>query len=498
MNNPASLYSVTSVALARQMDILKAQGYQTITISQYVAWVRGEAVTLPAKPVLVTFDDNIISANAATAILNARGLKAVMYAVQGFADNPQGWNMDWAALRALQSAGWNIQLHAGPKGHALSDQTSCPYFYGCRTSSTETDAAYKARVKADIAAGLLALKNQLGVASSPSFAVPWDFWGQTGTDSVIRDWFPAYLASQFDVVFNQDYGYTNAFNRRYRFEVHSDTTDAAFTAMLKDSRFGAPLRPTSIPVLGYHQMNQNNLYSVTTEQFTQQMDLLFTQGYRTITPQQYVAWLQGNNAGIPLKPILITFDDNIGNARAATPILQERSMKATMYVVSGFADFPDNWNMDWAELKTMMGQGWSMQLHAGPSGHSVFTSGGPDCQYFYACRVPLETAATYQARVRADLTQGLALLKSKLGVDSSPTFALPWDFWGQDKGDTVVTSFLPAELQSRFPVVFEQDYGYTNAFNRRYRFEVHSDTTLAALQTALGNVRFARVVTVPK
>ena len=349
---------------------------------------------------------------------------------------------------------------------------------------------------ADIAGGLQALKAQLGLASSPTIAVPWDFWGQTGTDAVVTSWLPAYLAAQFSVVFGQDWGYSDGFNRRYRFEVHSDTTDALFTGKLTDARFNAPARPTVVPVLCYHQMNQNSLFSVTTAQFTQQMDYLFAQGYRTITPQQYLAWLQGNNAGIPSKPLLITFDDNIGNARAATPILQERFMQATMYVVTGFADFPDGWNMDWVELKGMMSKGWSMQLHAGPSGHAVFTSGGPDCTYFYGCRVPKETAATYQARVKADLTQGIAALQTKLGV-TSPTFALPWDFWGQGKSDTVVTSFLPGELATRFSVVFEQD-GYRNSFNRRYRFEVHSDTTFSAFQAGLNNVRFAKVVTVPQ
>ncbi len=68
---------------------------------------------------------------------------------------------------------------------------------------------------------------------------------------------------------------------------------------------------------------------------------------------------------------------------------------------------------------------------------------------------------------------------------------------GQDMGDTVVKSFLPRELASRFSVVFEQD-GYKNSFNRRYRFEVHSDTTFSAFQAGLKNVRFAKVVTVPQ
>ncbi len=100
---------------------------------------------------------------------------------------------------------------------------------------------------------------------------------------------------------------------------------------------------TSIPVLGYHQLDHTGLYSITSSVFTQQMNRLLLLGYTPITPEQYVAWLQGVQTGLPFKPILITFDDNIANAQAATAILKARNFKATMYVVTGFADLPDGW-----------------------------------------------------------------------------------------------------------------------------------------------------------
>jgi hypothetical protein len=55
-----------------------------------------------------------------------------------------------------------------------------------------------------------------------------------------------------------------------------------------------------------------------------------------------------------------------------------------------------------------------------------------------------------------------------------------------------LAGYLPGYLASKFSVVFEQDWGYTNSYNRRYRYEVHTDTTTAAFTTALGDARFKK------
>jgi peptidoglycan/xylan/chitin deacetylase (PgdA/CDA1 family) len=251
--------------------------------------------------------------------------------------------------------------------------------------------------------------------------------------------------------------------------------------------------PYAIPVLGYHQMNTASFYSVTTTNFTAQMNLLKTLGYSAVSPQQYVRWLQGNNSGLPAKPVFITFDDNIANANAATSVLTSLGLRATMYSVSGFADNPDGWNMDWAQLTALRSSGvWDIQLHAGPQGHYQITTQA--CVNFYACRLTGETSAAYQTRVINDLTAGENALISR-GLMSGPsiTFATPWDDWGQTSSDTVPSSWFPGYLASRFAVVLQQDYGYgSGGFDRRYRFEIHSDTTLAAFEAALSNTRFTR------
>ena len=251
----------------------------------------------------------------------------------------------------------------------------------------------------------------------------------------------------------------------------------------------------SVPVLCYHQLDQpNDLYSISNVTFAAQMDKLLSLGYSSITPDAYVAWLHGKApTNFPTKPILITFDDNILNAYPAGAIMKARGLSSIMFTVSGFADFPDGWNMDWTTLHEMQASGaWHIQLHAGPLGHSQFTSG--TCVDYLACRLPGETAAAYETRVDDDLSSGLAALQQHgLLVGNTMTFALPWDDWGQTGTDAAVTGWLPQYLADRFDVVFDQDWGYAPGFNRRYRFEVHSDHTMADFEAALSDSRFLRV-----
>jgi hypothetical protein len=248
--------------------------------------------------------------------------------------------------------------------------------------------------------------------------------------------------------------------------------------------------PQSIPVLLYHQIDgvTQSVLSVSTAQFTEQMDLLVSLGYKTISPWQYAEWVQGRDLSLPAKPILITFDDNIISAGAAIPILLARQFRAVMYVATGFADFPGGWNMDWTQLQALLASDWYIQLHAGPSGHAALSQS--NCPYFYGCRLSGEDEATYQARVRSDIDSGLAALNQRLGVKESPTFAVPWDYWGQGSTDPAV-NWAPQYFSAKFSVVFHQVWGYRPSLNRRYRYELGTTSTVQQLQAALSSPQFA-------
>ena len=79
-------------------------------------------------------------------------------------------------------------------------------------------------------------------------------------------------------------------------------------------------------------------YNVTLTNFKADMAALAAAGYATVTPAQYVAWLDGINLRLPAKPVLITFDDAFWSDTFATPILAQYGFHAVMFVVTGYAD----------------------------------------------------------------------------------------------------------------------------------------------------------------
>ena len=240
-----------------QMAFLRDRGYHSISPAEYVAWVRGSAPVLPRNPILITFDDNEATVPLAVGVLDRYGFRPTMYVVSGFADGSYGqFYLRWPGLAALVSHGWYLQFHAGPCGHGyISANTP----YHCAAGLTiagsaktghryypqpdsQPVAAYHARVRADVARGLAAMRAHLGYPAgwrSATFAVPWDDWGQPDTSNI--PWLADYFARQFAVVLVQE-SYpgervARLHHMRYRFQVDASTTLAQFRTALATPRF---------------------------------------------------------------------------------------------------------------------------------------------------------------------------------------------------------------------------------------------------------------------
>jgi hypothetical protein len=252
VDDPADqrFFDVRLDAFEEQMADLHDDGYRTVTPDQYADWVAGDDVSLPDKPILVTFDDGQTSTQLATPVLDRYDFQAVMYVVSGFADGAfggpdgePGWYLTWDELVELEAGGaWIMQFHAGPQGHAYVDDVDfpdCHRFYPCRFG--EDDATYEARVKADVAQGLGAMRTVFDLPEGwqgSTFAVPWD--DAAMFEGSAEPWLSAYFASQFPVVFVQDSYTDGGDNQRFRFEVHNSQDLDAFRAGLDDPRFDRP------------------------------------------------------------------------------------------------------------------------------------------------------------------------------------------------------------------------------------------------------------------
>jgi hypothetical protein len=208
---PVLLYHrVAATSFEEQMSRLRERGFEPITLEQYVRFVRGETVRLPRRPILITFDDGYASAwRSADTVLARYGWSAVMYVPTGLLG--RRGHLTWRDLRQMHASGrWNVGEHGGD-GHVLitADRAGRRLpFYAAKlwsNGTTESFADYKRRVIGDVVrGGALLAGNLTGWSPHVSFAVPFNNYGQNGSnDRRIAAWLSRWLKKRFAVVFVQ-------------------------------------------------------------------------------------------------------------------------------------------------------------------------------------------------------------------------------------------------------------------------------------------------------
>jgi hypothetical protein len=255
-----------------------------------------------------------------------------------------------------------------------------------------------------------------------------------------------------------------------------------------------PAHPEAVPVLTYHGINdKQDGYSVDRRTFARQMALLRRMGFRSLSIEQYVRFLRGERAGLPRRPVLITFDDGrLDSFRGADRVLQRYGFRATMFVIAGAIARDNPFYLSWKELRGMEDSGrWDLQEHAGKGHYLVNYDAAGDTGPFYAFRrytrsAGIEPIADWEQRVMTDIFAGRAALTEHLQRFQPLTFAVPYGNYGQRKtNDPRIPEIMRAFLQRQFEAVFVQKVGnvprYTSQRSYRdeaVRFEVHTDTSV--------------------
>lgn len=106
-------------------------------------------------------------------------------------------------------------------------------------------------------------------------------------------------------------------------------------------------KASSIAVLNYHffydaslgeTCNEGNCLEV--KKFREQLDYLKNNHYKTLTMEEYRAWMYGE-IELPARSVLLTVDDGamgtgVHNGNKLIPILEEYQMHATLFLISGW------------------------------------------------------------------------------------------------------------------------------------------------------------------
>jgi peptidoglycan/xylan/chitin deacetylase (PgdA/CDA1 family) len=103
--------SVTPELFAAHLDALKANGYTTISFYDLLANLT-QGAPLPAKPVILTFDDGYRdSYENAFPRLAARGMTATFFIITDFIYDQRPEYVTWDMVRAMYAGGMSIEAH---------------------------------------------------------------------------------------------------------------------------------------------------------------------------------------------------------------------------------------------------------------------------------------------------------------------------------------------------------------------------------------------------
>jgi peptidoglycan/xylan/chitin deacetylase (PgdA/CDA1 family) len=132
-----------------QMKALRAEGFQSVSISDYLEFTAGRK-QLARKSVLITFDDGYRSfIQYARPILKDYGFTATLFVYSDFVG---GGGMSWKELSAMIAQGFDVQAHS--KTHS-----------SLRRKEGEPHEAYAKRIAAELAYPAEQFRKQLGRAS---------------------------------------------------------------------------------------------------------------------------------------------------------------------------------------------------------------------------------------------------------------------------------------------------------------------------------------------
>jgi len=229
---------------ARQMALLDHAGYDTITLGEFIRFIRREQVRLPPRSLLLTFDGaRLDSWTGSDATLRKLGLNAVLFVDVGRVAGEDPEYLTWRELNSLQRSGrWEVQLQSGTGHHQIRygpapDEVGPFYAY---RGSEEILGGWRERVFSDITWAEEQLAFRVRGYRPLAFAPPYGNYGQAGTNdpSIPRELLDR-LRQSFEVVFTQDrsgLASPGAANPLGRIEITRDITEGELHALVAPAR----------------------------------------------------------------------------------------------------------------------------------------------------------------------------------------------------------------------------------------------------------------------
>jgi len=174
----------------------------------------------------------------------------------------------------------------------------------------------------------------------------------------------------------------------------------------------------TIPILTYHRFSEdcNSPLCMPTRVFDLQMRYLKENGYRVITPEELLDFLEYRH-GLPKKSVLLTMDDGYRSVyNIAYPILKKYGFTATLFIYTNFVGV-SRMAITWDQLTEMKADGFTIGSHT--LSHSDLTKPKEG-----------ETEPEFIARITEEIQGSKKILDQKLAQDTC-VFAYPFGYYDQ-------------------------------------------------------------------
>ena len=175
-------YYISASALESDLKYLKNNGYSTITMSELINYVKDQtgSVTLPEKPVILTFDDGFLNNHTyGTELLKKYQMKAVISIIGSATEEMSGTPYknkatcaaSWEELQEMLDSGvWEVQNHTYDL-HDLNKGRK-----GASRKAGESEEAYEKFLKEDLSMLQTAIKEETGAVPN---TFTWPFGAYT-------------------------------------------------------------------------------------------------------------------------------------------------------------------------------------------------------------------------------------------------------------------------------------------------------------------------------
>lgn len=234
----------------------------------------------------------------------------------------------------------------------------------------------------------------------------------------------------------------------------------------------------TVPVLLYHGINDPiDRFTLDRGRFREHMSALYEKGYRTITAEDFVAFMKGEKK-LPARSFLLTFDDGRKDSfYGADPVLERLGYHAVMFIAPAQSleqsSLSSDYYLNKLEIHQMLQTGrWEIQSHTlQTSGGFIPIDANGKTGYFLSNKKwiksenRLETDSEYDTRVKHEIVDSVSAIQDVLGVKVN-LMSYPFSDFGQhtenNTKDAVKT--IRSYVGDTYSYAFMQQWPYDGGF----------------------------------